>query len=156
MRRVGVVDTTFARADLATAAITALQEHATHVRVVRRTVPGIKDLPVACKKLIEEEGAELVLALGMPGPNPIDKQCAHEATLGLQQVQLATNTHILEVFVHADEESDERKLRALALGRAREHGINAYRLLFRPAELTKLAGSGQREGHADAGPLAGG
>jgi len=156
MRRVGVVDTTFARADLAAAAVGALQELSTSVKVVRRTVPGIKDLPVACQKLIEEEGAELVLALGMPGPKPIDKQCAHEATLGLQQVQLATNTHILEVFVHADEANDERALRALALRRAREHGINAYRLLFRPSELTKLVGSGQREGHRDAGPLAGG
>jgi len=35
-------------------------------------VPGVKDLPVASKILIEERGCDLVMALRMPGPKAID------------------------------------------------------------------------------------
>ena len=90
----------------------------------------------------------------MPGPKEIDKQCAHEASTAIQQVQLLTNTHILEVFVHEDEEEEPAALHRLALQRAREHGLNAYWMLFRPKELRRLAGTGQREGGPDAGSLA--
>lgn len=38
---------------------------------------GIKDLPIASKKLLEESECDIVMALGMPGSKPIDKQCAH-------------------------------------------------------------------------------
>jgi len=37
--------------------------------------------------------------------------------------------------------------------RTREHAINCYDLLFRPEALRKRAGTGQREGFADAGPV---
>ena len=37
--------------------------------------------------------------------------------------------------------------------RTREHAANAYDLLFRPAAIRARAGTGQREGFADAGPL---
>jgi riboflavin synthase len=93
------------------------------------------------------------MVFGMPGPEPIDKQCAHEASLGIIMAQLLTNKHIIEVFVFADEAKSEKELAALAERRAREHARNVYRLLFKPEELTKLAGTGQREGGPDAGPL---
>jgi riboflavin synthase len=151
MKRVGVVDTTFARYDMAGAAMNELKQLCS-VKFERRTVPGIKDLPVEAKLLLEG-GCDMVMALGMPGAAPIDKQCAHEASLGLMWTQLQTNKHIIEVFVHADEAKSDKELAELADRRAREHARNVYRLLFKPEELTKMAGSGQREGAPDAGPL---
>lgn len=151
--RIGIVDTTFARYDMGKSAIEELKAQGGGFGIIRRTVPGVKDLPVAAKKLIEEEGCELVIALGMPGPKPIDKQCAHEASMGLIQAQLITNKHIIEVFVHEDEAKDEKELAWLADRRAREHAVNAYQLLFKPELLKKNAGKGLRQGFEDVGPV---
>jgi riboflavin synthase len=121
--------------------------------VVRVTVPGIKDLPVASKKLIEERGCDVVVACGYVGGAPIDRECANVADHALQQVQLMTNTHVLGAFVYETEARDERELATLCDRRAREHAVNAWRLLFKPEELAAQAGSGQRQGFADAGPI---
>jgi len=94
-----------------------------------------------------------VMALGMPGSKPIDKQCAHESSMGLMQTQLLCNKHIIEVFVHEDEAKDEKELAWLTDRRAREHAINVLDLLFHPDKLTKQAGSGLREGFEDARSL---
>lgn len=153
MKIVGIADTTFARYDMAASAIDELGKTGTGFVIKRYTVPGIKDLPVACKKLIEEQKCDLVIALGMPGPQQKDKMCAHEASTGLIRAQLMTNTHIIEVFVHEDEAKDDKELAFLADKRSREHAINAYDLLFRPESLTRQAGKGLREGFADAGPI---
>jgi len=153
MKKIGIVDTTFARYDMAKDAIDEIKKNATGIKIERYTVPGIKDLPVAAKKLIEEKQCDIVMAFGMPGKEPIDKQCAHEASLGLIAVQLLTNKHIIEVFVYEDEAKDEKELKWLAERRAREHALNALALLFHPEELTKKAGTGQRQGFEDAGPL---
>jgi riboflavin synthase len=134
-------------------AINELKKQGTGFRIERYTVPGIKDLPVACKKLFEEEDCDIVMALGMPGPKAIDKQCAHEASSGLIQVQLLTNRHIIEVFVHEDEAKDDKELRWLADRRSREHAENTYNLLFKPDIMTKKAGKGLREGFEDTGPI---
>lgn len=154
-KRIGIADTTFARVDMASHAISELKATGMGFTIERYTVPGVKDLPVACKRLIEERRCDIVMALGMPGAEEIDKMCAHEASTGLIQVQLMTNTHIVEVFVHADEAEDDRKLAWLAERRAREHAVNAYDLLFRPERLAKMAGTGQRQGYEDAGPAGG-
>jgi riboflavin synthase len=148
--RVGIADTTFARYDMALSAIDELR-HWMSAHIERYTVPGIKDLPVAAKKLIEERGCDIVMALGMPGSQPIDKQCAHEASTGLIQAQLLTNTHIIEVFVHEDEVVTDKELARLADTRTREHAQNVYKLLF--DRLTAEAGKGKREGFADAGSV---
>jgi len=153
MKKIGIADTTFARYDMAKAAIDELKKNATNIKIERYTVPGIKDLPVASKKLIEEKKCDIVMALGMPGKEAIDKQCAHEASLGLIAVQLLTNKHIIEVFVYEDEAKDEKQLKWLADRRAREHALNVISLLFNPEELMKKAGTGQRQGFEDAGPL---
>ncbi len=153
MKQIGIADTTFARYDMATAAIDELHSHSTGFTIKRYTVPGIKDLPVACKKLIEEQHCDIVLALGMPGAEPIDKQCAHEASTGLIQVQLLTTTHIIEVFVYQDEAPTPSKLAWLAEQRTREHAVNVLNLIFHPEKLTKNSGKGLRQGYADAGPL---
>lgn len=153
MKRIGIADTTFARYDMADAAIKELTSLVTGIKIVRYTVPGIKDLPVACKKLFEEQSCDIVMALGMPGPKLIDKQCAHEASSGLIQTQLLCTRHIIEVFVYEDEAQTNTELAWLAEQRTREHARNVIDLLFYPENLTKHAGHGLREGFKDAGPV---
>jgi len=153
MKKIGICDTNFARYDMGAAAIDEIKNQVGNVKIIRRTVPGVKDLPVAAKKLVEEEDCEMVLALGMPGPEEKDKVCAHEASTGLIQAQLMTNTHILEVFVHEDEERNPKDLKILAENRAREHAQNMIKMLFKPDKLVKEAGMGKREGKPDVGPL---
>lgn len=150
--KVGIADTTFARFDMARAAIDELRQHVS-VKIERITVPGIKDLPVACKRLIEERGCDVVMALGMPGPKPIDKTCAHQASMGLIIAQLMTNKHILEVFVHEDEAEDGVELARLAEARTREHAQNLVKMFFKPHLMEREAGMGMREGFEDVGPL---
>jgi riboflavin synthase len=157
MDRIGVVDTMFARYDMGAEATDELEECpglGTTFEVVRRTVPGIKDLGVACKRIIENEGCRIVVALGMPGKAAIDQVCAHEASQGIMWAQLMTSTHILEVFVHENEEEDPVKLAAVCVDRARKHARNAYWMLYEPEQLQRQAGQGVRQGYEDAGPIA--
>ena len=152
-KRIGICSTTFARFDMASAAIKQIKKQVTGVKYIERYVPGVKDLPVAAKKLIEEENCDIVMAFGMPGGEKIDKLCAHEASTGLIQAQLMTNTHILEVFVHEDEGKDEKDLKELAYNRATQHADNRVKMLFKPEAMKKEAGTGVREGRENKGPL---
>ncbi len=152
MKKIGIADTTFARFDMYKSVKDELSKTGTGYEIERYTVPGIKDLAIACKKLIED-GCDIVMALGMPGPEPIDKQCADQASKALLYVEIESGTHIIEVFVHEDEAEDEQGLMELADQRAREHAINVYDLLFRPERLEEKAGKGAREGYPDVGPL---
>ncbi len=154
--RIGVVDTMFARFDMGGAARAELAEcpgHGKRFEVISQTVPGFKDLAVAAKNLIERDGCNIVVALGMPGSAEIDKQCAHEASQGIMQAQLMTSTPILEVFVHEDEADDPEVLATVFDQRSRKHARNAYWMLFEPEQLSQRAGQGIRQGFADAGPL---
>lgn len=150
--KIGIADTTFARYDMARTAISVLKRESS-AEIVRYTVPGIKDLPVAVKRLLEENGCDIVMALGMPGAADKDKMCAHEASSGLIMAQLMTNKHIIEVFVHEDEAPNEKTLARLAERRTAEHAENVIRLLYYPEKLIRLAGTGQRQGYEDAGPI---
>lgn len=151
--RYGVVDTTFATVDMAEPAIQALlAQGVAPQRIFRRTVPGFKDLAVAAKQMVEHGGCNIVLACGMVGPEPIDKQCGHEASLAIAQAQLMTSTHILEAFVHMDEASSDAELIQVVQNRVAEHAVNAYWILEKPEELVKRAGTGQRQGFQDLGP----
>jgi riboflavin synthase len=154
--KIGVVDTMFARYDMGGAARAELATcpgFGTTFQVLSKTVPGFKDLAVAAKNLIEKDGCAIVVALGMPGSAPIDKQCAHEASMGLMQAQLMTSTPILEVFVHEDESDDPKVLASVFENRSRDHARNAYWMLFAPEELAMRAGQGIRQGFGHAGPL---
>lgn len=155
MKIIGIADTTFARFDMARSAEQELKSLGTGFRVERYTVPGVKDLPVACK-LLFEKGCDLVMALGMPGGKPIDKQCAHEASTGIIALQLQVGKHILEVFVHEDEAGDGKELAFLMDRRTRDHAVNAYNLLFHQEVLRKNAGKGKRQGYGDAGEVGSG
>ncbi|MBI2557828.1 riboflavin synthase [Candidatus Woesearchaeota archaeon] len=152
MTKIGIADTTFARVDMAKFAIGIIKKNS-DAKIERYTVPGFKDLPVASKKLIEEYGCDIVIAFGMAGKMPIDKQCAHEASMGLQRAQLMTNKHILEVFVHMDESKKEREVYHIAKNRAEKHALNALALLKGKIELTKFAGTGRRQGKDDEGAI---
>jgi riboflavin synthase len=153
VKRIGVADTTFARVDMAHFAVRALEERGTGFRVVRRTVPGIKDLPVACRSLFAQESVDLCLALGMPGRAEYDQTCAHEASLGLMFCAVLEAKPIVECFVFESEAKDDKELGVLARRRAEEHALNAYAMLFRPRDLARRAGEGLRQGFRDAGPV---
>ena len=155
-RRIGVVDTMFARYDMGAAALDELAQcrgFNTKFTTVAITVPGFKDLAVAAMNLIERQHCDIVVALGMPGSAPVDKQCAHEASQGIMLAQLMTATPILEVFVHEDEASDPAVLASVFEQRSRKHARNAYWMLFEPEQLRRRAGQGVRQGFDDAGPL---
>lgn len=159
MDTIGVVDTMFARYDMGAEAVAELAScpgYGERYEVIRRTVPGFKDLAVAAKQLIERDGCRIVVALGMPGSAPIDKQCAHEASTGIMMAQLMTTTPILEVFVHEDEEDDPADLARVFRDRCRKHARNAYWMLYEPEQLVRRAGHGVRQGHADAARIAAG
>ncbi len=153
MKRIGVVDTTFARVDMADAAVRRLKAKGSGFQIVRRTVPGIKDLPVACRRLFVEDRADLCLALGMPGRAEYDRVCAHEASMGLLFAGVLEAKPIVECFVFEGEADAPRALDALARRRAEEHAENALALLFRPRDLARHAGAGLRQGFPDAGPV---
>ena len=75
--RIGVVDTMFARFDMGASARAELEScsgYGESFTVISRTVPGFKDLAVAAMNMIEEDGCAIVVALGMPGPAPIDRR----------------------------------------------------------------------------------
>ena len=152
MARIGIADTTFSTVDMAAFAVDIIKKNS-NAKIERYTVPGIKDLPVACKILFEKYKCDIVIALGMAGPMPIDKQCSHEASLGLQAAQLMTNKHIIEAFVHMDEAKTEREFFEIAKNRTTKHAMNAIALLKGKTELTKYAGTGKRQGREDAGPV---
>ncbi len=150
--KMGIADTTFARVDMAEFAIGIIKKNS-NMKIERYTVPGFKDLPVACKKLFEEGKCDIVMAFGIAGPMPIDKQCAHEASLGLQAVQLMASRHVIEVFVYMDEAKSEKEILNIAKNRAEKHALNALALLKGKTALTKYAGTGRRQGKEDERPI---
>jgi len=158
MVRIGIVDTMFSRVNMGEIAIDELNEKFPDVEYVRRTVPGVKDLPVECRKLLTGDGkpenaCESCMALGMVGGAPIDTVCAHEASLGIQQVKLLTDKHVIEVFVHENEAWSEKEFFDIADNRIRKHVANAVRLVTNPETLIQSAGLGIRQGKEDEGSV---
>src|SRR5947208_7088387 len=94
LKRIGILDTSFARFDMASAAIDELRKQGGGFVIDRYTVPGIKDL-AAGARILFDRGSDLVLALGMVGRQPVDKDCALAADFGLQFVQAELGKHIL-------------------------------------------------------------
>lgn len=150
--KIGIADTSFARIDMAAFAINTIKKNS-KAKIERYTVPGFKDLPVACKILFDKYKCDIVIALGMAGKAPIDKLCAHEASMGLQSAQLMVNKHIIEVFVYSDEAKSERELYNISKNRAEKHALNALALMKGKTALAKFAGTGRRQGRQDEGPI---
>ena len=153
--RICIVDTTFARVDMARHAIEVIQALMPDARIVRRTVPGIKDVPVEFKILAREAGCDAGMAFGWVGPSLVDKISYAVYSLALQLVQLELGIHIIDVTVHEDEAETEEELYRIAVDRARKHAENLYYILQRPDKLTEMAGTGRRQGRPDVGPITG-
>lgn len=145
---IGIVDTTFSRINMGEIALKKVKKIYTG-KIIRITVPGIKDLPVACKKLLDN-GADICIALGMPGNENIDRECAFQASIGIIIAQLMTNKHIIEVFVHETECKNDKELLAKTKHRIEKHVENAIALLQNHELLIKNAGKGKRQGNLDA------
>lgn len=152
--KIGIVDTTFSKVNMGQIALDELTKYNKDgkIKVERKTVPGIKDLAVECKILLDS-GCDIVMALGMVGGMPIDQQCAHEASLGIQQAKLMTNKHIIEVFVHENEAWSAQELSEIFDSRIRKHVQNTVELVQNPKLLTARAGLGVRQGKDDEGKL---
>lgn len=151
--RYGVVDTTFAIVNMGVRACDQLLYHGVpddHIHYL--TVPGFKDLGAAARRLLDG-GCDIVVCCGMAGPEPVDKQCAQDASFGMQLCQQHAGKPVLEVIVHMDETDDPRELLGVVDNRVREHATNAYWMMQAPRELMQRAGTGQRQGFEDVGPL---
>jgi len=159
--KLGIVDTTFSRVNMGKIALDEIAKNKGvfgELEVIRKTVPGIKDLPVECQLLFEKENCDIVMALGMVGGADIDSVCAHEASTAIQNVMLKHSKHIIEVFVHMKESMkggklDEKDLIKLAGNRVRKHVHNAILLVKNPQKLVELAGTGKRQGREDEGSI---
>ncbi len=151
--KIGIADTMFSRVDMFSIAKKAINDSMEPIKVERYTVPGVKDLPVASKILFEKYNCDIVIVLGMPGPEKMDKVCAHEASQGIIHAQLMLSKHIIEVFVHIDEAEDEKELYELAFNRTYDHTKNAIALLKGKEALSKFAGKGIRQGKSNVGPI---
>jgi len=151
--RIGIADTMFSRVDMYKVVQKAIKDTLIPIKTERYTVPGVKDLPVASKILLEKYNCDIVLALGMPGDKDIDKICAHEASTGLIQTQILTNKHIIEVFVHLDEGKDDKELKKITENRTYDHTMNAIALLKGKTTLSNSAGKGVRQGNKSVGGI---
>ncbi len=153
MRKYGVADTTFSRVDMGSVAINTIKKEDPEAEIVRYTVPGIKDLPVAAKRLIEE-GCDGVITLGWVGKTMLDKYSYLATSIGLITVQLLTSKHVIDVTIHEDESEDLEKLKEIAIDRATKHARNLVKLVRDGKNaLTPLAGKGLRQGYKDAGAI---
>ncbi len=154
--KIAVVDTTFSTINMGEMAVDELRKNFPRIKIIRKTVPGFKDLAIECQILLKG-GCDIALALGMVGNAPIDTQCAHEASIGIQMAKLNANKHIIEVFVHMNEAAredgsiDEQDLFSLTDDRTRKHVHNAVWLVTSPEKLVERAGTGRRQGREDIG-----
>ena len=156
MKKIAIVDTMFARGDMGSVAVQTIskiaKENKWKVKIMRATVPGVKDLPVAMLLLLDQ-GCAAGISLGMPGKMPIDKQCSHEASTAMQQVQLMARKIVLEVFVHEGEARNDEELGKIMHNRTSKHAQNLMWMLFAPHELFARAGLGERQGKENANPV---
>lgn len=170
IKKLAIVDTTFSRIDMGKVAINTIQNYLKEfstqqgqnfkIDFIRRTVPGFKDLAVACLNLLEQEHCDIALACGWVGGMPIDQQCGHEAAMAIAQAQLIARKHILHIFVHESEANHETDLKIkanvlteIANHRVTEHTKNAIRMLFAPQTMQARAGQGHRQGGTFVGSL---
>ncbi|MEM1519447.1 MAG: riboflavin synthase [Pyrobaculum sp.] len=151
MTCIGVVDTTFARIDLAAVAMDELKNLMPDVLIKRLTVPGIKNTIWAALQL-SKEGCDAVVVLGWVGPTQVDKYSYLATSIGLIQLQIATGVFVLDITIHEEEGGgDEKKLKEVAVDRVKKHMWNLYQILR--GDLQRYAGRGLRQGYPHAGEI---
>lgn len=152
-RKYGIADTTFSRVDMGSIGYKVIRSEDDEAEIIRYTVPGIKDLPVASKRLLDE-GCDGVITLGWVGKTILDKYSYLATSIGLIMVQILTSKHVIDVTVHEDEADDEEKLKEIAIDRATKHAKNLVKLVKEGKNaLTKYAGKGLRQGYNNAGEI---
>ncbi len=150
---VGVIDTTFSRVDMGSVAEGVLREELPEYRVERYTVPGIKDIPGAARRMLDM-GCDGLITLGWVGPAEVDKLSYLAMSVGLIVLSVLTGKVIIDVTVHEDEASSPSELKEIAISRARAHAENLAKLLKGgPEALRSLAGKGIRQGRPSVGPI---
>lgn len=150
--KIGIVDTTFARVNMAKFSLNELQKLLPSAEIERSTVPGIKDIPGATKRIINR-GCDGVITFGWVGKERVDKYSYLATSTALIWLELMNDAIIVDVTVHEDEAEDEKKLYEIAEDRSRKHTRNLVSLLTNPSELTERAGTGKRQGYPDEGPI---
>jgi len=151
--KIGVVDTTFSRVDMAKIVIREIKKIEPSAETVRITVPGIKDLPGAAHRLIKSENCDGVITLGWVGKNLVDKLSYVVSSLGLIMVQIIDDSIVIDVTVHEDEATDDKTLKKIAEDRAKKHARNLIYMVKDPRYLEKYAGKGLRQGYPGVGPI---
>ncbi len=151
---VAVIDTTFARVNMGDIAVKVLKRRLPGYTIKRITVPGIKDLPGAAKRMLDQ-GCDAAITLGWVGMREADKLSYIAMSVGLIMVEIFTGKLLLDVTVHEDEApGDPRKLKEIAIDRVEKHAENLALLLREgPEALVKYAGKGLRQGYEHAGEL---
>lgn len=153
MKCVGIVDTTFARVDMARYVLEILERELPGYRLVRHTVPGIKDVPAAARRLLDM-GCEAVITLGWVGAGLVDKYSYLASSIGLVMLGVTTGKIIIDVTVHEDEAEKPEELKRIAIERAKAHAENLVALIKGGLQaLTPKAGMGVRQGYPDVGPI---
>ena len=155
MDRIGVVDTMFARYDMGAEALDELgvPGFGDQLRGGAPHGPGFKDLAVECKRLIENEGCHIVVALGHAG------QGRHRPGVRPRGVPGHHARPADDLDPHPrglrprERGGGPGQLAAVCVDRARKHARNAYWMLYEPEQLTRRAGQGVRQGYGDAGPI---
>lgn len=152
LTKIGIVDTTFARVNMAKFVLNELRKNLPSGETTRLTVPGIKDIPRAAKALIKEE-CDGIITLGWVGAEEVDKYSYLATSTALMWLELKSDVIIIDVTIHEDEADDEKELYQIAEDRSREHTKNLVLLLTNPKKLTKWAGEGKRQGYPDEDPI---
>ena len=69
-------------------------------------------------------------------------------------VQILTSKHVIDVTVHEDEADNDQELKRIAVDRATKHARNLVYLVRDGKDaLRKYAGTGLRQGYANAGTI---
>jgi riboflavin synthase len=133
--------------------IEVLEKELPAYRIIRHTVPGVKDIPAAAKRIIDL-GCDGVITLGWVGPGQVDKYSYLASSLGLIMLGVMTGKVIIDVTVHEDEAEKPEELKRIAVHRAKAHAENLVAMLKEgPQALTPKAGMGVRQGYPDVGPI---
>jgi len=151
--KICVIDTTFARVNMGEIAVSELKKLLPSADIVRITVPGIKDLPGAAKRMISKENCDGVITLGWVGKREADRFSYLAMSLGLITVEILTEKVLIDVTVHEDESEDEKELYRITIDRIKKHCKNLVDMLTNPNELVRNAGKGKRQGYQDIGSL---
>jgi riboflavin synthase len=120
--------------------IEVLEKELPAYRIIRHTVPGVKDIPAAAKRIIDL-GCDGVITLGWVGPGQVDKYSYLASSLGLIMLGVMTGKVIIDVTVHEDEAEKPEELKRIAVHRAKAHAENLVAMLKEgPQALTPKAG----------------